>query len=140
MASSGGHRVRRALYTRIQRATLHPALAVFDAPDTFTTCTRRLRSNTPLQALTLLNDTQFHELALHIARQMVSTRGTDADRIAGGFLRCTARHPAPAESQRLLRLLREERSAGGSNGAPPEGGWLAVARVLLNLDETITRE
>jgi hypothetical protein len=93
-----------------------------------------------LQALTLLNDTQFHELALHIARQMASTQGTDTDRIAGGFLRCTARHPAPAESQRLLRLLREERSAGGSNGAPPEGGWLAVARVLLNLDETITRE
>jgi hypothetical protein len=140
MASGGGQRVRRALYTRIQRATLHPALAVFDAPDTFTTCTRRLRSNTPLQALTLLNDTQFHELALHIARQMASTQGTDTDRIAGGFLRCTARHPAPAESQRLLRLLREEQSAGGSNGAPPEGGWLAVARVLLNLDETITRE
>jgi len=140
MASGGGQRVRRALYTRIQRATLHPALAVFDAPDTFTTCTRRLRSNTPLQALTLLNDTQVHELALHIARQMASTQGTDTDRIAGGFLRCTARHPAPAESQRLLRLLREERSAGGFNGAPPEGGWLAVARVLLNLDETITRE
>jgi hypothetical protein len=93
-----------------------------------------------LQALTLLNDTQFHELAVHIARQMASARGTDADRIAGGFLRCTARRPAPEESQRLLRLLHEERSADGSDGAPPEAGWLAVARVLLNLDETITRE
>ena len=139
VASSGGHRVRRAIYTRIQRATLHPALAVFDAPDSFTTCTRRLRSNTPLQALTLLNDTHFHELAQQIARQMAAAPGQDTDRIANGFLRCTARRPAPEETERLLRLLREERSAAGP-GAPSESGWLAVARVLLNLDETITRE
>ena len=137
--TSGANRFRRALYTRLQRSTLHPALAVFDAPDTFTTCTRRLRSNTPLQALTLLNDTQFHELALQIARRMAQAPGSDGDRISAGFLRCTARRPAPAESSRLLRLLHDERQAAGP-GSPSETGWLAVARVLLNLDETITRE
>jgi hypothetical protein len=140
VASTGGHRVRRAIYTRIQRATLHPALAVFDAPDSFTTCTRRLRSNTPLQALTLLNDTQFHELAQQIARQLATAPGSEADRIAAGFLRCTARRPAPEETRTLLRLLREERSSGGPDRTPTEAGWLAVARVLLNLDETLTRE
>ncbi len=143
VASTGGHRVRRAIYTRIQRATLHPALAVFDAPDSFTTCTRRLRSNTPLQALTLLNDTQFHELAQQIARQLATAPGSETDRIAAGFLRCTARRPAPEETRTLLRLLREEGSSGGTgtrSDAPSESGWLAVARVLLNLDETLTRE
>lgn len=138
--SSGAQRFRRALYTRLQRSTLHPALAVFDAPDTFTTCTRRLRSNTPLQALTLLNDAQFHELGLHIARAMAQGPGSDRERISAGFLRCTARRPDPQESDRLLRLLHDERSAGGPERTPPESGWLAVARVLLNLDETITRE
>jgi hypothetical protein len=137
--STGGHRFRRALYTRLQRATLHPALAVFDAPDSFTTCTRRLRSNTPLQALTLLNDTQFYELALQIARQMATAPGPDNHRINAAFLRCTGRHPAPDELLRLLRLLHEERSSAQAN-QQPETGWLAVARVLLNLDETITRE
>ena len=137
--SGGAQRFRRALYTRLQRATLHPALAVFDAPDTFTTCTRRMRSNTPLQALTLLNDTQFHELALQIARGMAQAPGHERDRISAGFLRCTARVPRPEECDRLLRLLRDEQRATGPD-SPAETGWLAVARVLLNLDETITRE
>ncbi|MFM7556690.1 MAG: PSD1 and planctomycete cytochrome C domain-containing protein [Verrucomicrobiota bacterium] len=145
-ASPGGQRFRRALYTRIQRATLHPALAVFDAPDSFTTCTRRLRSNTPLQALTLLNDAQFHELALELARRMAAGPGPEPERIARAFQRCTARRPAPDETARLLALLRAEGSTGPSPtgptppDGPPAAGWVAVARVLLNLDETITRE
>ncbi len=92
-----------------------------------------------MQALTLLNDSQFHELALQIAREMTRTPGTESERISVGFLRCTGRRPDPAESARLLRLLHEEQQASGP-GSPPEAGWLAVARVLLNLDETITRE
>ena len=139
LPSTGAQRFRRGLYTRIQRSTLHPALAVFDAPDSFTTCTRRLRSNTPLQALTLLNDTQFHELALQMARRMAAGPGSERERISEAFFRCTTRRPAPEESERLWRLLRDEREAAGA-AAPPEAGWIAVARVLLNLDETLTRE
>jgi hypothetical protein len=66
-ASLGSDRFRRALYTFHWRATPHPALAVFDAPDAFSACTRRPRSNTPLQALTLLNDAAFVELAEALA-------------------------------------------------------------------------
>ena len=142
-ASPGGQRFRRALYTRLQRATLHPALAVFDAPDSFTTCTRRLRSNTPLQALTLLNDDQFHELAQALARRMAGSPGPEPERIARAFQRCTARRPAPEEMPPLLALLRTEGSASTSPTSPegpPAAGWVAVARVILNLDETITRE
>jgi hypothetical protein len=142
-ASPGGQRFRRALYTRLQRATLHPALAVFDAPDSFTTCTRRLRSNTPLQALTLLNDAQFHELAQALARRMAGSPGPEPERIARAFQRCTARRPAPEEMAPLLALLRTEGSASTSPTSPegpPAAGWVAVARVILNLDETITRE
>ncbi len=137
--STGGDRYRRGLYTWIQRTRFHPALAVFDAPDAFTACTRRLRSNTPLQALTLLNDQAFHELAQGFARRMQSWEGDDAARIDRAFRRCLARSPHPAELDRLTRLLQAERATD-----PPEAretdAWLAVARVLLNLDETITRE
>ena len=135
-ASEGGDRFRRALYTRIQRSTLHPALAVFDAPDTFTACTRRLRSNTPLQALTLLNDAQFHEIAGALGRRMAAVPGGDVAGVADGFLRCTGRRPASAESARLVALLDAERRAG----ADPASAWTAVGRVLLNLDETLQRE
>jgi hypothetical protein len=135
-ASTGGDRYRRALYTHLQRSTLHPAMAVFDAPDTFTTCTRRLRSDTPLQALALLNDPAFHEIAVAFARRLAAAPGTDADRLAWGFRLAVGHAPAPAETARLLGLLAAERAAGGT----PDAAWLAAARVLLNLDATITRE
>src|SRR5688500_18659487 len=63
-ASTGEQRYRRALYTHLWRATPHPALAVFDAPDGFSSCTRRIRSNTPLQALPLRNGQQYSEFAV----------------------------------------------------------------------------
>ena len=70
---------------------------------------------------------------------MAQAPGHERDRISAGFLRCTARVPRPEECDRLLRLLRDEQRATGPD-SPAETGWLAVARVLLNLDETITRE
>jgi len=115
--SRGESRHRRALYTFFFRASPHPALTVFDAPDSFTTCTRRIRSNTPLQALTLLNDTAFIEFAQ--AMEKIVKR----DGVENAFERCTARKPTPKELERLSRL-----------------DTLTVARVLLNLDEAITRE
>jgi len=137
--STGGDRYRRGLYTWIQRTRFHPALAVFDAPDAFTACTRRLRSNTPLQALTLLNDQAFLEIAQGFARSMQSWEGDDAARIDRAFRRCLARSPHPAELDRLTRLLQAERIANPQEPSESDA-WLAVARVLLNLDETITRE
>jgi mono/diheme cytochrome c family protein len=134
--STGGDRYRRALYTHLQRSTLHPGLAVFDAPDTFTTCTRRLRSNTPLQALTLLNDPGFHEFAEALARRLAAHPGTDSQRLHFGCQLAWGRPGQPAEVERLVQLMAAERAAGGQD---PEA-WLAVARVLLNLDLTVTRE
>jgi hypothetical protein len=135
-ASAGEDRFRRALYTHFWRATAHPALAVFDAPDAFSTCTRRIRSNTPLQALTLLNDQQFHELAGMLAKRMEGLPGEEFDKMKAGFRYCVAREPSEAESKRLAQYLASEREFGTSPGE----AWLGLARVLLNLDETITRE
>ncbi|HVK59035.1 MAG TPA: PSD1 and planctomycete cytochrome C domain-containing protein [Candidatus Kapabacteria bacterium] len=130
-ASSGENRYRRALYTHLWRATPHPALSVFDAPDGFSSCTRRLRSNTPLQALTLLNDEQFFEFAQALgARIEKSAAQTDADKIIYGFRLCLGRTPTEVEQKRLLKLTSQSDA----------DKWITVARVLLNLDETITRE
>lgn len=136
-----GDRHRRGLYTYLQRSTLYPSLAVFDAPDTFSTCTRRLRSNTPLQALTLLNDQAFFECAQALATRMrepesaASTTTVPADRFKSAFEWCVAREPDTEEVAALASLFQHELQAKNEDAA-----WLAVARVLLNLDETITRE
>ena len=115
--SKGEDRYRRALYTFFFRSSPHPALTVFDAPDSLTTCTRRMRSNTPLQALTLLNDAAFFEFAQAMEKIVKQ------DGIEKSFQRCTARKPSLMEFERLSKL-----------------DSLSAARVLLNLDETITRE
>ncbi len=133
-ASTGDDRFRRGMYTFYWRATPHPALAVFDTADAFSACTRRLRSNTPLQALTLLNDAAFVELAGALA-QRIQAEAPEAQRLEFGFRLCTGRTPQLAEKERLQRLLDEEGRADGAAKA-----WQTFARVLLNLDETITRE
>ena len=136
-------RYRRGMYTFFWRATPHPALSVFDSPDAFSACTRRIRSNTPLQALTLLNDPAFHEMARHFSQLMLKNGGTtDASRIKFGFERCTSRLPNPDELQYMLDFIEQQRKATNALAAsdPQEKVWLNVARVLLNLDETITRE
>ena len=133
-AATGADRYRRGLYTWWWRATPHPALAVFDAPDAFTTCTRRLRSNTPLQALTLLNDSAFVELARALAER-VQREAAPENRLDRAFRLCLTRPPHPPERERLQKLWDEERRDHNEASA-----WFSVARVLLNLDETITRE
>ncbi len=115
--SQGEDRYRRGLYTFVFRATPPPALNVFDAPDGYFSCTRRIRSNTPLQALTLLNDTTSIEFGSALERFIL------ADGVEHAFRRCTSRYPDADELKVLSKL--DARSA---------------ARVLLNLDETITRE
>ncbi len=141
-ASTGDERYRRALYTHFWRATPHPALAVFDAPDGFSACTRRLRSNTPLQALTLLNDQQFYEFAEALAaRVLQSPAKDDVARIEHAFRLCLSRAPRQSEMQRLQQLLAQQlEQETGEESARRTAAWKTMARVVLNLDETITRE
>jgi mono/diheme cytochrome c family protein len=156
-ASAGADRFRRGLYTHFWRATPHPALAVFDAADGFSTCTRRIRSNTPLQALTLLNDEAFVEFAQALATRVLKEGPTtDASRMDFAFRVCLSRPPVPDEKQRLLDLLDKDLLALRKSSAEAVAilgrkgdskadvkrlaAWTTVARVLLNLDETITRE
>jgi len=142
-ADQGKQRFRRGMYTFHWRATPHPALSVFDSPDAFSTCTRRIRSNTPLQALTLLNDPAFHEMATAFAHLIASEGGPDdASKIRFGFQRCTSRQPNQAEMALLLQHIDQERAS--TQNLEPESRqqkvWMSLARILLNLDETITRE
>ncbi len=136
-ASEGPDRYRRGMYTFFWRATPNPALTVFDAPDAFSACTRRIRSNTPLQALTLLNDQAFFEFARALAdRVLREGQGSDTEKLQLAFRLCLSRAPGGAEEQRLSHLLAQQRAA-----EPKEReAWTIVARVLLNLDEMITRE
>lgn len=115
--SKGEDRHRRSLYTFFYRASPPPWLTVFDAPEGITTCTRRLRSNTPLQSLTLLNDRGFFEFATALAAT-IRQEGLEP-----AFVRCTSRKPQADELAVLQKLAPQD-----------------AARVLLNLDETITRE
>ena len=138
--STGADRYRRGLYTFFFRATPPPALNVFDAPDGFSACTRRIRSNTPLQALTLLNDAAFHEFAEALAARVLQDAAPqDPARLAHAFRLCVARPPTAAEHTRLAALL-EQQLAAESGEQKQLAAWTTVARVLLNLDETITRE
>jgi hypothetical protein len=158
--STGEDRYRRGMYTFFYRATPHPLLGAFDAPDGTQTCTRRNRSNTPLQALNLLNDEAFIEFAQALAGRTLRETGPnagDAARVGHAFRLCTAREPFEDERAVLLDLLKAQRNAFAADpqGANdllakdkcPDGvearefaAWTMVSRVLLNLDEAITRE
>jgi mono/diheme cytochrome c family protein len=136
----GPNRFRRGIYTFFWRATPFPFLTTFDAPGGVQTCTRRLRSNTPLQALTLLNDPAMVEIAQALAARIVRERPAgDGDRIDHAFHLCLSRPPTIAERATIERLLHQE-SEDSAIGSSQQGAWSAVARVLLNLDEFVTRE
>jgi len=150
--STGPDRYRRGLYTFYYRATPPPSMNVFDSPDGYSTCTRRIRSNTPLQALALLNDTAFVEFAQGLATRVLKEVPADATtRLEHAFRLCLARKPSATEASRLAELLKAETASVTDAEAKavkaPAGmeskqfaAWTTVARVLLNLDETITRE
>ena len=156
--SEGNQRYRRGLYTHFWRTSPHPGLMVFDSPDSLTIATRRNRSNTPLQALTLLNDTGYHEFAQGLARRvLVEMPGGDLDdRVAHAFRTCLSRSPSPDELAGLARLassqLDEFRThpeqaedvltldPGKNLDRAETAAWTVVAGALMNLDEFITRE
>lgn len=132
--SQGPDRYRRGMYTYIWRQSQHPLLTTFDAADAQTACTRRNRSNTPLQALHLANDPVFVEIAEALGKRILKDGPADnAGKIDYAFQLCFSRSPASSERDRLLRYVANSK-------ATPEKTWMLASRLLLNLDEFITRE
>jgi hypothetical protein len=155
--SKGEDRYRRGMYTYLWRSSPYPFLKTFDAPDATVACTRRPRSNTPLQALTLANDRAFFEIAQGFAAELLEAPAeNDEARLRLGFRRALSREPAAEELSALGQYLQAERGRFAESAKEagevatkrrPDGiddataaAWTMVARVLLNLDEFITRE
>jgi hypothetical protein len=150
---------RRTLYTYWKRSSPPPSMQIFDAPTREKCVVGRPRTNTPLQALVTLNDVQYVEAARALAQLMLQERKTEQERAGFGFLRATGRVPEPAEESVLLDVYRHSLrrfqadpqaakkllSAGESTRDesldPAEhAAWTVVANLILNLDETLTRE
>jgi len=159
--SPGGDRYRRGMYTFFKRTSPHPNLTAFDCPDSNKTCVERSLSNTPLQALTQLNNTVFVEAAVALAKRATTISGKDAAKIRRLFRLCVARPPNQEESAALKDLLQESRKWYQKNPAdvikllgikltkkqklPTKeatelAAWVATSRIVLNLDEFITKE
>jgi hypothetical protein len=161
--STGADRFRRALYTFRYRSVPYPMLETFDAPNGDSSCVRRARSDTPLQALTTLNDPLFVEMARALALKTLREGGhTEKARLIYAFRRCVSRQPTGFELTALSTLLDKEKQhyADGKRNPldliaadpahPPmlpndtspaqAAAWTVVARAMLNLDETITKE
>lgn len=160
--AEGPERYRRTVYGFRKRSMPDPVMSNFDGPNGDFACARRVRSNTPMAALTSLNEPVFNEAARALSLRILREGGaTDAERAEYAFQLCTCRNPSPAERDAILELLasRRKRLAEGwlsvreiATGDPaklPElppnttpqdaAAWTLAARVLLNLDETISK-
>ena len=139
---TGPDRYRRGLYVFLRRTSPYPMLVNFDAPDTLTSVSRRERSNTPLQALNLLNDPVFGEAADALAYRVLEDGLPDfADRLERLTRWCLNRVPSPEESElaRQFHSAQLERFAARGGGGE-RAAWREVSRAILSLDEFITRE
>jgi hypothetical protein len=153
--SPGENRYRRGMYTFFKRTAPHPNLMTFDCPDANVSVSARGRSNTPLQALATLQNPVFHEAAQALAGRALSLAGDDAQRLVHTFRLCTARAPSAAELARLEELLATNRAAFAEESdsaaklasahrpkdipVSEAAAWVATTRIILNLDEVITR-
>ena len=136
-SSEGADRYRRGLYTFILRTSPFAQSITFDAPPPVDVCTRRDRSNTPLQALTLLNDPVFGEMAAAFAERVRREGGaSDQDRLRFGWKVCFGRSGSEAELTRLQQYFDAQRDTNKDESA----AWTNLASVLLNLHEFITRD
>jgi hypothetical protein len=153
-------RYRRGIYTFLRRTAPYPTFTTFDAPSRETICTRRTATNTPLQALDTLNDPVFFDAARGLARRiLIEGPPGDRERVFFAFRLCTARAPDQNEANRLVALYEQELQhlkvngksareiASGGDVAEPMGAdeatfaaWTVVSNVLLNLDETLTKD
>jgi len=166
--SSGDDKYRRGLYTFFQRTSPYPMLMTFDSPDSTQCVTQRSRSNTPLQALTLWNDQVFNECAQHLALRVLTEVPVDSGsgkrtellrraRIEYLFLTCLSRYPTDSEYHSVAKYLESqlfqltenqdnanaiigERSFPETIDTSTAAAWVALGRVVLNLDEFITKE
>lgn len=161
-AATGPDRYRRAVYVFRKRSMPDPVMASFDSPNGDFSCARRVRSNTPLAALTGLNETIFVEAAQAMALRVLREGGTDDTmRTEYAFLLCTSRKPSAGELMAIQELLNEQRkriAEGWLNpreiatsdpaklpqlpdGVTPQdaAAWTIVSRVLLNCDETLSK-
>ncbi len=152
--SEGEDKYRRGIYTTWRRSSPYPSMAQFDAPNREVCTVRRIRTNTPLQALVTLNDPVYVEAAQALARQMMSAGQSPQQRIEFGLRHCLIRDPQPEETERLVRLVENATKQFAANpeqamklatlpiGPLPEGSdaaetaaWTVVGNVILNLDE-----
>ena len=158
-ADSGNSLYRRGLYTYWCRTFMHPSLAAFDAPSREECTVERIRSNTPQQALVLLNDPTFVEAARIFAERIIREGGKDAQtRLTFAYQQALNRNPTSKELSLLSSLLTKHRGQYKADqtaaetllkvGAKPAdikiekdelAAWTSIARVVLNLHETITR-
>jgi hypothetical protein len=153
--TAGTTRYRRGLYIQTQRTAMYPLLGNFDAPDRTVTCARRENSNTPLQALNLMNDPVFTEAAQALASRLLKASGTEQDRVKRAFMLCYARPPSPKDLDTLLTYLQRRRALAQADdsAAPPLSAahladvnpadataWFGLSRALMNSDEFINRE
>jgi hypothetical protein len=154
--TEGPDRYRRGLYIHFQRLLPYPQLMNFDMPNASQACSRRQRSNTPLQALNLLNDPVFFEAAQALAaRVLLEAPPAWEDRLGRAFELCLSRPPAKHESEQMRDYFQERARKLDSNpqwasslfpnrldGVDPveAAAWVGVSRILLNLDEFITRK
>ncbi len=156
----GADLYRRSLYTYWRRTIAPPAMVTFDSSNREQCIVRETRTNTPLQALDLMNDVTYVEASRKFAERILAEGGAvPAERIAYGFRLALARAPKPAETAVLLTafsqfeerfrpdaraasaLLREGDSAQAKNLDPGElAAYTGVASLILNLDETVTKE
>lgn len=156
-ASEGEKRYRRGLYTFFKRTAPHPNLITFDCPDSNTTSVRRRSSNTPLQALTMMNNEVFVEASQSFAKRLLEAEATsDQQRMQQALRLCIGREPTASETTRFIALLEKGRAYYRVNpesaqkligkhqpkdiASPEAAAWVAVARTALNLDEFMTRE
>ncbi len=155
MTSAGEERYRRSLYTFIRRTAPFPQMMTFDGTSRETCLVRRTRTNTPLQALTMLNDEAAMDNARGLATRLLKEGGVSLqERLTYGFRTCLTRKPEAAELERLvtlykqqvayftvqpqaaLKLVKDSKAAHKAEFA----ALTMVANVLLNLDETVTKE
>ncbi|HYG78000.1 MAG TPA: PSD1 and planctomycete cytochrome C domain-containing protein [Planctomycetota bacterium] len=155
--SNGEDRYRRGLYTFWRRTSPYPSMVSFDAPSREFCTVRRVRTNTPMQALTTLNDPAYFDAAKNLAQRLKKEGGADEKaKLTFGFKLCTARAPKATELEKLLALYTQQAQklkadAAGAKAItkgmsvpeaelPELAALTVVANVLLNLDETLTKE